>query len=209
MHAAHDLTLFLVAAWALIITPGPDMLYVIARSMGQGRAAGVTSALGIFTGCFVHIFAVAFGLAGVLRTVPIAYDAVRYAGAAYLIYLGLKMLLSKESRSAQTDLQPLPLKRIFWQGVLTDVLNPKVALFFLAFLPQFINVKHGPVVAATIFLGVLFNVGGTIVNLTVAAIASYSSRRVLSPFLDAHWFRWCTGGVFTALGIRLAFAGRR
>jgi len=185
------------------------MLYVVARSVGQGRAAGVTSALGIFAGCFVHILAVAFGLAGVLRTVPAAYSAVRYAGAAYLICLGLKTLLSKQSHATQSSIQPLPLNRIFWQGALTNVLNPKVALFFLAFLPQFIDAKRGSVAAATIFLGLLFNIDGTIVNLAVAMIVSYSSRRVLAPFLDARWFRWLTGGVFIGLGLRLAFAGRR
>jgi threonine/homoserine/homoserine lactone efflux protein len=209
MPEFHNLPLFLAAALALNITPGPDMLYVLARSVGQGRAAGVVSSFGIFAGCFVHIFAVAFGLAGVMRAVPAAYDAVRYAGAGYLIYLGLRTLFSRNGRAQQAEAPPMPLKRIFAQGVLTNVLNPKVALFFLAFLPQFVDRKRGSLAAATITLGFLFNVGGTLVNLAVALAASYSRRRFLDRFLRARSFRWLTGGVFTGLGLRLAFAHRR
>src|SRR5215472_9791929 len=122
---------FLLAAFTLNIAPGPDMLYVIGRSLGQGRKAGIVSALGIFVGCWAHILAATFGIAALLRSSPIAFNVVRYAGAAYLVYLGVKMLVKRGNLSQQ---QPKPdnLAAIFRQGVITNVLNPKVALFFLA-----------------------------------------------------------------------------
>lgn len=160
---------FVAAMLLLNITPGPDMLYVIARSAGQGRAAGIASALGIGAGCFFHIFAVAFGLAELLRTVPVAYQAIRYAGAAYLVYLGIRTLLSKSEDAP--SVAPAGLSRIFWQGVITNVLNPKVALFFLAFLPQFLD-PHASLFRQTVLLGLLFDASGTIVNIVVALAAS-------------------------------------
>jgi len=186
---------FLTAMLLLNITPGPDMLYVIARSAGQGRAAGIASALGIGAGCFFHIFAVAFGLAGILRAVPLAYEMVRYAGAAYLIWLGVRMLLSKRPQGPAA-LRPASLRRIFAQGVITNVLNPKVALFFLAFLPQFID-PHGSALRQIVSLGLIFDLSGTIVNLIVAVAAGAAG--VLLPA----GFRFVTGGVFVALGVRL------
>jgi threonine/homoserine/homoserine lactone efflux protein len=135
---------FLLATITLNLTPGPDMLYVIARSVGQGRKAGVVSALGIGAGTLVHMFAVALGLAALLRSVPMAYDAVKYGGAAYLLYLGVRMFLSKGRTEGETRLRKERYRRVFAQGVVTNVLNPKVALFFLAFLPQFLDPQPGP-----------------------------------------------------------------
>jgi len=120
---------FLVAAFALNIAPGPDMLYVIGRSVGQGRRAGIVSALGVFVGCWVHILAAAFGIAALLRSSPMAFNVVRYAGAAYLIYLGLKMLAQRTDLTSQQLKTESP-GAIFRQGVITNVLNPKVAIFF-------------------------------------------------------------------------------
>jgi len=126
---------FLVAALALNLAPGPDMLYVIGRSLGQGKRAGIVSALGIFAGCLVHIIAAAVGIAAVLRSSPMAFSVVRYAGAAYLVYLGVRMIAAKASAlSADALPKPEALSKIFCQGVITNVLNPKVAMFFLAFL---------------------------------------------------------------------------
>ncbi len=137
MPDANSLLLFMLATITLNITPGPDMLYVIARSVGQGRAAGIASALGIAAGCFVHILAVTFGLASLMMAIPTAYEIVKYAGAAYLIYLGVRILTVRQSKTAETPIKETTLQKIFLQGVITNVLNPKVALFFLAFLPQF------------------------------------------------------------------------
>ena len=158
---------FLVAALALNIAPGPDMLYVIGRSVGQGRKAGIVSSLGVFVGCWVHILAAAFGIAALLRSSPLAFNAVRYAGAAYLIYLGIKMLAQKTDLSSQ-QLKAERLGVIFRQGAITNMLNPKVAIFFLAFLPQFVDARRGNVVLQILLLGLIFNVGGTLVNLAVA-----------------------------------------
>ena len=155
---------FLFAAFMLNIAPGPDMLYVIGRSVGQGRRAGIVSSLGVFVGCWVHILAAAFGIAALLRSSPVAFNVVRYAGAAYLIYLGIRMVAKRTDLSSQ-QLKPENLGSIFRQGAITNVLNPKVAIFFLAFLPQFIDASRGSVVLQILLLGLIFNVGGTLVNL--------------------------------------------
>ena len=155
---------FFAAAFLLNIAPGPDMLYVIGRSIGQGRRAGTVSALGIFVGCLVHIFVAAVGLAALLRSSPLAYSIVRYAGAGYLVYLGVRVLLQRTSALEAPEIQSAPLGQIFTQGVITNVLNPKVALFFLAFLPQFIQPQRGSVALQIIVLGLIFDVGGTLVK---------------------------------------------
>src|SRR6266568_2241209 len=190
-----DLTtlgLFLLATITLNLTPGPDMLYVIARSVGQGRKAGVVSALGIGAGTLVHMFAVALGLATLLRSVPVAYDMVKYIGAAYLLYLGVRMFLSKESTEGQTRLRKEGHKRIFAQGVVTNVLNPKVALFFLAFLPQFVDPQRGPVFWQVIFLGLMFDTSGTLVNTTVALLSGSVGNRLRGNPRLGRLQRWFT-----------------
>jgi threonine/homoserine/homoserine lactone efflux protein len=142
MPTLHSLALFIVAGLALNLTPGPDMLYVAARGASEGRAAGIASALGIGAGTLVHIALVAAGLAALLAAVPVAYLALRLGGAAYLIYLGVRALLARPLTAA-APLEPASLGAIFRQGVITNVLNPKVALFFLAFLPQFVDTSRG------------------------------------------------------------------
>lgn len=208
MLDVNSLLLFLTATIILNITPGPDMLYVIARSVGQGRAAGIASSLGIAAGCFVHILAVTFGLASLMMAVPAAYEIIKYAGAAYLIYLGVRILVTRQTKNAETPIEEAGLRTIFLQGVITNVLNPKVALFFLAFLPQFINQKAN-VAAQIIFLGILFNVSGTIVNVIVALAASYTGVRFKTRIGNSSVFRWLTGSVFIVLGVRLALLERR
>jgi threonine/homoserine/homoserine lactone efflux protein len=198
-----NLSVFFAAMFLLNITPGPDMLYVLARATGQGRSAGLASALGVGAGGFFHIFAVAFGLAGLLRTVPVAYTALRFAGAAYLIYLGVRTLLAPGAGNKTAPVAPASLIRIFAQGVLTNVLNPKVALFFLAFLPQFIN-RNGSAFAQTVKLGLIFDCSGTVVNVTVALAASSAGDALRRRIGEASVFRWLTGGVFIGLGLRMA-----
>jgi threonine/homoserine/homoserine lactone efflux protein len=209
MPEANSLLLFSLAALTLNITPGPDMLYIIARSAGQGRAAGVVSALGIAAGCAVHTLLVACGLAGLLLTVPVAYDVIKYSGAAYLIYLGVRTLTS--CRKLKVDAQPYrsSLRSVFFQGMLTNVLNPKVALFFLAFLPQFIGQSRGGIVLQIIILGLLFNILGTTVNIIVSLAASMTGGHFMSRLGDSSGFRRLTGCVLIGLGVRLAFLERR
>ena len=208
MPDLHSLALFLAAGIALNLTPGPDMLYVAARGAGEGRAAGVVSALGIGAGTLVHIALVAAGLAAILDAVPVAYLALRLGGAGYLIYLGIRAL---RARPAIATAAPMPasLGAIFRQGVLTNVLNPKVALFFLAFLPQFIDPSRGSAALQVVALGLLFDTTGTIVNLAVAIGSSGAAARLRRPGRAGATLQRVTGAIFIALGLRLAYSVRR
>ena len=208
MPEVNSLLVFMVATVTLNVTPGPDMLYVIARSVGQGRAAGIASALGITVGCFVHLSAVTLGLASLMMAIPTAYEIVKFAGAAYLIYLGIRTLRSRQSKHTETPIKQARLRTVFLQGVITNVLNPKVALFFLAFLPQFVN-RNANVAAQIIFLGVLFNISGTVVNAIVALMASYTGFQLKARMENSTIFRWLTGGIFIGLGVRLALLERK
>jgi threonine/homoserine/homoserine lactone efflux protein len=201
--------LFVGAGLLLNISPGPDVLYIVGRSLGQGRLAGVVSALGIATGCLVHIAAAALGLSAVMLAVPLAFDAVRYAGAAYLVWLGLRALLSRHAGLDVQRLEPVPLARIFRQGVVTNVLNPKVALFFLAFLPQFTDASRGSLPLQFTLLGLVFVGNGVIVCLGYALAASWLGSWLKSRYGFSTWLNRAMGGVFIALGLRLAFDARR
>lgn len=203
------LAIFLAATLALNLTPGPDMLYVIARSVGQGRKAGLISALGIGTGTFVHIFAVAFGLSTLLVSLPLAYEAVKLVGAAYLMFLGLRILLTRKKESGTEEISRDSLRRIYRQGIITNVLNPKVALFFIAFIPQFVDQSRGPFASQVIFLGVLFNTSGVIVNSCVALLAGLAGNLLAVRSGLARAQRFFTGGVFIALAVRIALLDRR
>jgi threonine/homoserine/homoserine lactone efflux protein len=209
MPAAETLALFMAAALALNLTPGPDMLYVTARSVSDGRRAGVIAAFGIGAGTLVHITALALGLAALLAAVPLAYDALRIAGAVYLLVIGVQLLLRPRTAGATAPLQQASLGTIFAQAVLTNVLNPKVALFFLAFLPQFVDPAAGPAVAQIVLLGLLFDVQGTAVNVAVALLASGTTRRLRTNAGAISLLQRLTGAVFVALGAKLAVAANR
>lgn len=175
------LAVFLVATIALNLSPGPDMLYVISRSLGQGRRAGIVSALGIGAGTLVHTFVTAIGLSAVLLSAPIAFEVIRYAGAAYLAFLGVRMLLGSRSGASNPSseaIAPSGLGAVFRQGVFTNVLNPKVALFFLAFLPQFVDPSKGTVALQIILLGLVFDASGTSWNILIAMLAGHASDRL-------------------------------
>ncbi len=184
------------------------MLYVAARGASEGRSAGIVSALGIGAGTLVHITLVALGLAALLAAVPVAYTVVRFAGAVYLIYLGVRALRSRSSLAVQ-QLKPASLTSIFRQGVITNVLNPKVALFFLAFLPQFVDPSRGNPALQVVALGLLFDTTGTLVNLAVALGSSRAAARLRSASRAAAALQKITGALFIALGLRLALASRR
>jgi threonine/homoserine/homoserine lactone efflux protein len=208
MPALHSVLLFLAAGLALNFTPGPDMLYVAARGACEGRSAGIVSALGIGVGTFVHIALVALGLAALLLAVHLAYTVVRIGGAVYLVYLGVRALRSPAVLGTR-NLEPATLGRIFRQGVITNVLNPKVAMFFLAFLPQFIDPSKGNPALQVVALGLLFDTTGTVVNLGVAVGASRAAASLQRTSRAGTVMRRLTGTLFIALGVRLAFAGRR
>ncbi len=205
----REFLIFALASLMLNITPGSDMLYVIARSSGQGVRAGVLSSLGIMAGCFVHIFAAALGLSAVLATSALAYNTITWLGAGYLIYLGIRSLIQRGSDfSVSTTRTPLSHARIFWQGTATNVLNPKVALFFIAFLPQFIDVTAPNSALQFMLLGLWFNFSGTLVNIGVAmAFGKIGSALAAHPTF-IRWQQRATGLVLVGLGIRLILVKR-
>src|ERR1700736_1025197 len=157
MIPSHSsLVLFVSAALLLLVIPGPAVFYILGRSIGQGRVAGLVSALGISVGSLVHTAAASVGLSALLMSSAIAFGIVKYLGAAYLIYLGVQKLRHEDSAELSGDAPPVKLSRIFAQGIVVNVLNPKAALFFFAFLPQFVDPTRGHVAAQILFLGVLF-----------------------------------------------------
>ncbi|NBD09233.1 LysE family transporter [Corallococcus sp. c25j21] len=200
--------LFLGASLALNVTPGPDMLYVITRSASEGRRAGVASALGIAGGTVFHSLAVVLGLSSLLIAVPFAYDAVRLGGAGYLVFLGLRTLLRPSGVAQGPRVEPASLWEIFRQGVVTNVLNPKVALSFLAFLPQFVVPGSGSAPGQLLLLSVLFNVSGTLVNLVVAFGASRAGQWGRARIGGGVLAQRITGAVFVGLGVRIALQQR-
>ena len=206
----HDFWLFALASFLLNITPGNDMLYVASRSAGQGVQAGIVSSLGIMAGCLVHLTAAALGLSALLARSDVAFDVVKYVGAGYLFYLGVRALVNKKEAAFVTAERPaMSYSRLFWQGVLTNVLNPKVALFFLAFLPQFIDVGGRHATEAILLLGVWFEMSGTLVNIVVAVLFGR-----IGDWLRGHSRRMkvqekVTGLVLVALGIKVALTTKR
>src|SRR5918992_5154679 len=200
---------FAIASVVLILTPGPDQLYISARAVGQGKEAGVVAALGICAGCVFHTLAAALGVAAIVAAMPLALDVIRYAGAAYLLWLGIRLLRAAGSDDEATPKPPpAALASIFWQGVATNLLNPKILLFFLAFLPQFVDAGTTSPALRMIALGTIFNIVGTAYNVVVAhasgaAGAWMRQRPRLRKFQDR-----LTGSVFIALAARLAIPER-
>jgi threonine/homoserine/homoserine lactone efflux protein len=206
MLGTHDLLLFIVAGWLLNVTPGPDMLYIIGRSTAQGLRAGIVAALGVGAGIFVHIAATALGLSAILAASAEAFTLIKLIGAAYLVYVGIALLRTSSTpvTAAATRLAPASLRSVFTQGFLTNVLNPKVALFFLAFLPQFVESDAASKPLAFLFLGLVFNVNGTLWNLFVAWSGARMTGGLRRSATALKWFNRCVGGIFVTLGVRLA-----
>jgi threonine/homoserine/homoserine lactone efflux protein len=211
MLGTHDLLLFVVSGLLLNITPGPDTLYVAGRST-QSLRAGVIAALGIGAGTLVHITAAALGLSAILAASATAFSVVKWVGAAYLVYVGVSLLRSAVATRESDRVPTLVVassRAVFLQGFLTNVLNPKVALFFLAFLPQFVDHDAPSRVLAFLFLGVIFDVNGTLWNLFVAWSAARLTGGLRRSAMFSRWFNGCVGGLFVFLGIRLALATER
>ena len=203
MPDASSLLLFVAAGLLLNLTPGPDVLYIIGRSLAQGRMAGVVSALGIAAGCLVHVAAAAFGLSALLAAVPVAMTAIRWAGSAYLLWLGVCALTSRSELHGVTA-APAPLSQIFRQGAVTNVLNPKVAMFFVAFLPQFTDPARGPVAGQLLVLGLVFIANGLLVCIAYALAAGWMGETLHSRQGAAQWLQRVMGATFIGLGLRLA-----
>ena len=209
MLGIHDFWLFFASALLLNIAPGPDTAYVAGRSVQLGWRGGVAAALGISTGCLTHVLAVAVGLSALLVASATAFTAVKWLGAAYLCYIGLTTLFSRPKNtdeSAPRENGGISLSRVFWQGALTDVLNPKVAMFFLAFLPQFVDADapHKPL--AFLALGLIFIFNGTLWCLSVAVTAAHAAGRVRNSGRAMALINRGLGALFVYLGVRIALA---
>lgn len=207
-----QLLLFVGAGWLLNLTPGPDVLYVVTHSLRNGARAGIVAGFGITAGCFVHIFAAALGVGALLAASATAFNVLKWAGAAYLFYVGVKLLLSRAQGSLLEDAaggrvvaaEP-DLWRVFTGGFWTNALNPKVAIFFLAFVPQFIAPGTEHTTAAFLALGVLFNVNAIPVNIGWALAAAWMARHAMAVQRSMHWLDRVAGTLFIAFGLKLAF----
>lgn len=201
--------LFFAVSWALIIAPGPDMFYVITRAMTHGRKAGIISAVGVICGILAHTTAAALGITLVFQTSAFAFLIVKYLGAIYLIYLGIKAWQDKSAFSLQTSASGASSGALFWQGVLSNILNPKIAVFFLAFLPQFVDQRSDQVALQMAILGLTFAFFGlcflVVVGYFAGAVGAWLTR---SPQYT-NILRWLTGGILISLGIRLALTEQR
>jgi RhtB (resistance to homoserine/threonine) family protein len=205
MFGIHDFGLFLAAGVLLNLTPGPDTVYILGHSIAQGREAGVASALGICVGSIFHTCAAALGLSAILATSSVAFVAIKLLGGAYLIFLGIKLLLDRRRElSLPSNFRQRTSAAAFRQGVLTNVLNPKVALFFLAFLPQFIDPATNNKILAFVTLGFTFVTTGTIWCLILACFASSFSDRLRASETVGQWVNRAIGALFIFLGARLA-----
>ncbi|MDK6075416.1 LysE family translocator [Massilia varians] len=206
MFGIHDLALFMVSGLLLNILPGPDSLLIMTRSATQGWRAGVAAALGIGTGTIVHVLAAALGMSAILATSATAFTVVKFVGAAYILYMAIGLLRTRRDTAAQAapNVSPLPYRKIFAQGVLTNVLNPKVALFFLAFVPQFIDADAPNKALAFIILGSIFNINGMLWCCGLALFTAFASARLKLSQTVSLWLNRITGGLFVWLAIKLA-----
>jgi threonine/homoserine/homoserine lactone efflux protein len=203
--ATVNLPLFIPAALVLLLTPGPVVLYIITRSIDQGRRAGLVSVLGSELGNLFHAFAAAFGLSAILLSSALAFDVVKYAGAAYLIYLGIRKLRSSEQVKDES-LKPDSLRRIFLQGIMVAILNPKTALFFFAFLPQFVDTTKGNIGPQLLFLGIIFVSMAIISDGLYALLAGYAGRWLKGNRRFLQVQKYVTGTVYLGLGVTAALA---
>jgi threonine/homoserine/homoserine lactone efflux protein len=202
----HDLPLFIAAGLLLNITPGADLALIGARSAAHGFRSGAAAALGVGAGCFVHVAAAALGLSALIASSAAAFTVLRWVGATYLVWLGIGLLRGGDAAAPASTAGPaITLRRSFAQGFLTNALNPKVALFFLAFLPQFIDTAATHKALAFIALGVVFAFNGTLVNVAFAALVARLRGAVGAKPSIGRWLGRGVGALFVALGVRLAW----
>ena len=210
-----QLLLFVAAGLLLNLTPGPDVLYIVSHALRAGARAGMVAALGITAGCFVHIFAAAVGVSALIAASATAFTALKWAGAAYLVYVGVSLVFSKAPSAIKFDgnssvsMPPsgtLSLRNVFIRGFGTNALNPKVAVFFLAFLPQFIAPEAEHKSMAFLLLGLLFNFNALWVNLGWALAAAWLARRVNAVQRSLHWLDRIAGALFIGFGVKLALS---
>ena len=206
MLGIHELWLFVISGVLLNITPGPDTAYIVGRSLQMGWRGGAAAALGISAGCFVHVFGAAIGLSALLMASSAAFTLIKWAGAAYLCFIGVTMMLSRQRPPVEDAIgdSAISLRQVFWQGAATNVLNPKVALFFLAFLPQFVDADAPHKAVAFLTLGMIFISTGTLWCFGLAAFAARAAGRIRQSGRALLWINRALGGLFVYLGIRIA-----
>jgi threonine/homoserine/homoserine lactone efflux protein len=211
MLGIHELWLFILSGLLLNVTPGPDTAYIIGRSIQLGWRGGAVAALGICCGCLVHVSGAAIGLSALLMASSAAFTLIKWVGAAYLLFTGIQMLLSRSRpiRDAAVQGGEITLRRVFWQGALTNVLNPKVALFFLAFLPQFVAADSPHKTLAFLLLGLIFIFNGMLWCLGVAAFAARAAGLIRQSQGVIAWINRVLGGLFVYLGFRVAMLEAR
>jgi len=207
MPTLPTLTLFLVAALGLLLIPGPSVLYVITRSVEQGRRAGLASVLGVELAALIHTAAAALGLSAILLASALAFSIVKYLGAAYLIYLGLRTLLKREQSSQAPVQVPKSFSQLFTQGFLVNLLNPKTAIFFYAFLPQFVDPARGGVGEQILLLGALFVLLASCTDSLYALLSSLVGNMLTRNVHIRRVQRYITGSVYIVLGITTAIIG--
>jgi len=206
MFDIDNFYLFLTVSLLINLSPGPDMIYTAARSLSQGIKAGIFSALGIFVGCLFHTAAAVFGLSKIIEEFVLLFSIIKYAGAAYLIYLGIRSILGGKKTKKEIDSLPiLTSRKIFFQGMLTNILNPKVAIFFLSFLPQFINPESTYLKEQIAFLGLWFDVQGAAALMVVACAVGAFKNILQKNTTFWNWQEKITGLILLGLGVKMFF----
>jgi threonine/homoserine/homoserine lactone efflux protein len=209
MPDISSLTIFFIAGMVLLVTPGPAVLYIVAQSIDQGKSAGIISTLGIAVGTLFHVTAAAFGISAILMSSALAFSIVKYAGAAYLVYLGIKTILSDEEIKLTQHVERKKLSRIFYQGVIVNLLNPKTALFFFAFLPQFISRSNGSVTEQILFLGIIFILMGIVSDGMYSLLAGSLGEWLRNNTRFVNNRKYFTGSIYLLLGVAAALVGTK
>lgn len=209
MLDSSHLILFVVACLVMLLMPGPAVLYVISRSVSEGRRAGLVSVAGLAVGTLVHVTGAALGLSALLVTSALAFNTVKYLGAAYLIFLGVRRIMERKKTEETLSVQPQTLSRTFIQGIIVNVLNPKTALFFLAFLPQFVDPGRGSVPMQMILLGLLFVFLSLFTDSGYVLLSGIAGRWLKGSSVFSRFENYCVGTVYIGLGLGTAFTGFR
>ncbi len=204
MFDLTSLTIFIAASLALLVMPGPAVFYIVARSIEQGRLAGLVSTLGVTFASVIHVIFAALGLSALIMQSAVMFSIIKYLGAVYLIYLGIRTLLSKNQPIKTVKLEPLKLRQIFWQGFIVNMLNPKTAIFFLAFLPQFVNPANGSVPLQFIFLGMIFLILAITSDSIYALIAGTAKDFLASSQTAIKMQKYFSSTIYIGLGITTA-----
>jgi threonine/homoserine/homoserine lactone efflux protein len=207
MFPPEKLALFIVSSIALLVVPGPAVLYIVTRSLSQGRGAGLASMAGVNAGALTHTLAAALGLSAILVSSALAFSVVKYVGAAYLVFIGVQQFLSKKGALENIELKRDSLSRIFTQGYIVSLFNPKLALFFFAFLPQFVDARHGSVTLQMLVLGLTFVALAAISDGTYAMLSSSLGRWLNRNPKLASRQKYVTGSVYVGLGLTAALTG--